>query len=418
MTSLQKIELRRSEIRSRLGEIAGLSGDALTKEVAGERDRLMVELSASEPQLRAAIASEESENRARTEDGEGAEYRALCERVSLGRFVSEAHRMVAVDGAEAELRAAVFGDHARIGMVPWEALDPGRGRAAADEHRVDTDVTGNAGALQQTVLGRIFAGTAAAYLGVRMDVVDRGVSAYPVISDGAIGAQTAKGAAQAAEAATVAIDSLEPVRLTARYTVRVEDLARIAMLEESLRADLVGALGEQMDKQILTGNGAAPNVQGFTAAIAAAAVPGEVAAYGDYAALPADAVDGRGAIDEMQVRTLAPVDAYKKAAATFTDAGTYSASGYLRMSSGGFRASALLPSAPSSGARQNVSDVLIHRAMAPGSAVAPIWSGFEILIRDDVTGADSGEISLTMIQLWNFKMVRAAGYQRAAVKLA
>ena len=61
MTSRQRIELRRSEIRSRLGEIAEIAGDALTKTIVTERDGLMTELRTSEPQLRAAIESEGGE---------------------------------------------------------------------------------------------------------------------------------------------------------------------------------------------------------------------------------------------------------------------------------------------------------------------------------------------------------------------
>ena len=64
MTARQKIELRRSQIRSRLGEIAELSGDALTDAISAERDGLMAELQTSEPQLRAAIEADETETRA------------------------------------------------------------------------------------------------------------------------------------------------------------------------------------------------------------------------------------------------------------------------------------------------------------------------------------------------------------------
>ena len=62
MTGRQNIELRRSEIRERLGTIATLEGDARTEAITAEQGGLMVELRASEGTLQAAIASEESDH--------------------------------------------------------------------------------------------------------------------------------------------------------------------------------------------------------------------------------------------------------------------------------------------------------------------------------------------------------------------
>ncbi len=66
MTTRQKIELRRSEIRQRLGEISALEGEARTEEVATEQTALMTELRESESRLQAAIASEEQDDRLRS----------------------------------------------------------------------------------------------------------------------------------------------------------------------------------------------------------------------------------------------------------------------------------------------------------------------------------------------------------------
>ena len=43
MTKSQALQLRASEIRTRLTEIAGLEGDALTDEIRGECDTLTTE---------------------------------------------------------------------------------------------------------------------------------------------------------------------------------------------------------------------------------------------------------------------------------------------------------------------------------------------------------------------------------------
>ena len=125
MTAQQKIELKRSEIRQRLGAIAELQGDDVTDDITTERDGLMGELRNSEGQLQAAIEAEATETRGasaveRLDDGESVEYRGLVERSKLSAYVLESHRQGGLDGAESELRAAVFGDRARPGLVPWE----------------------------------------------------------------------------------------------------------------------------------------------------------------------------------------------------------------------------------------------------------------------------------------------------------
>lgn len=180
MTPLQKIQLRKSEIRSRLAEISALEGDALTSEIAEERDKLMGELRDAEPQERAAIIAEDAETRAaetRTDDGESAEVRGLLTRSRLSAFVREAETQATLEGAESELRAAVFGDQARPGLVPWEMLLP-QAPERRTEKRADvaTDVSNSAGAEQQSIVGRVFAQSAAAYLGVSMPTVMRGSS--------------------------------------------------------------------------------------------------------------------------------------------------------------------------------------------------------------------------------------------------
>ena len=424
MTPKQKLELRRSEIRTALGAIAELSGDDLTDDKVAERDKLMTELRESEPQLRAAIEAEEAETRQRgdqiDQDGESAEYRSLCERSRLAAFVGEVHRQTVLEGSEAELRSAVFGDRARPGLVPFEMLIPLNEKREAVEKRADapTNVADNAGAMSHPILQRVFARTVAAFMGVSMQSVERGVSAHPVIADGVAPEMKSKGAVKDAEAATVNIEALEPRRLTARYLMRVEDLARIDGLEEALRMDLASALGEKMDQQVISGDGNAPKVSGLLTTIAAPDVPGAVVNFGTMAGIAGQAVDGKGAASVMETRILAALDVYRKAAELVGADGATFADDSLMRRTGGLRATPHIPNAPDGGARDKTGELLIARMMAPGSAVAPIWSGFEMTLRDDLTGAAEGEIALTALMLWNFKLLRMDGFARASVKLA
>ena len=421
MTTRQQIELRHSEIRERLGVIAGLEGEQRTEAIAPEQTGLMTELRELEPRMQAAIAAEESDantrGEQRTGDGETAEYRGLCERVRLSAYVHEAQKQVALDGAEAELRSAVFGTNARPGLVPWEALLLPE-RRTEERQDVITNVAGNAGAVQQSILGRVFADTATAYLGAELQSVERGVSAHPVISAGAAGAMVAKGATHHAEEATVAITSLEPRRLTARYVLSVEDLARIGMLEEALRRDLAGAIGEAMDSRVVNGDGAAPNPTGILAGLAEPAVPAALATYADYIGSGVQAVDGRYSRNLAEVRVLAGTDVYAHAGALIAAGSDVSAADYLLRRSGGFRASTHMPLAPDAGTRANIGELLMWRTMGPGSAVADVWSGFEMIIRDEYTGAADGKVAITAVVLWNFALLRAAAYHRASARLS
>ena len=109
MSPKQRLELRRSEIRGRLGHIAALAGDVLTEAITTERDTLMVELRESEPQLAAAIVAEASDE-TRRDDPEGGpvspemrERLALREKAKVGNFLVAALRGRQLSGPEAEL---------------------------------------------------------------------------------------------------------------------------------------------------------------------------------------------------------------------------------------------------------------------------------------------------------------------------
>ena len=124
MTILQKLELRRSEIKSRLGELAAL--DTLTDEQKAETDRLTKEFQEKETQYRAAVIAE-GENAQSKEfgtDGEAAEIRAIKRRSSLRNYLDAASKGTGLAGAEAELNDAL---EIRAGggiRVPWTMLIP------------------------------------------------------------------------------------------------------------------------------------------------------------------------------------------------------------------------------------------------------------------------------------------------------
>ena len=95
-------------------------------------------------------------------------------------------------------------------------------------------------------------------------MVQTGESTFPVLSSGSDATQVAADTDVDAAEATFTATVLTGRSLRVRYLFNIEDsVGRFPAMEEALRADLAGALGEAMDKQILTGNGTSPNVAGF-----------------------------------------------------------------------------------------------------------------------------------------------------------
>ena len=419
MTNRQRTELRISEVRSRLNEISGLEGDVLTPEVRSEAGTLQTEYGDLETRLRAAIVAEGNGNPVQTGDSEARERRELVERVELREYLGEAATGREATGAARELRSAVFGDKARPFLVPWEILEPRR-RRADGEQRADaaTNAPGTVGASQDTILGRVFADTAAMYLGVEMPMVPVGDANFPVLSAGANPANTAEGTAKDAEAATITGTTLEPRRLSARYLFSIEDASRLQGMEEALRADLAGAMGEAMDAQVLNGNGTAPNVDGFFHKLTAPTdVPSDQAGKDSFVGAALAGVDGRYARNIMGVRLLVGSKTYGLAGSIANAIGDVYVADYLIQRSGGFQVSAHIAEAPDSGNLSGIQQGLAYGAsMGMGSAVCPIWNGFE-LIRDPYTKAAEGRVAVTAVALWNFAVLRTGPYRRSYFKV-
>ena len=179
MTALQRIRVRLSEVRARLNEISGLEGDAFTPEIRTEAGSLQSEYGDLEVRHRAAIIAD-SDGQPDPGDGtgEGAELRALTGRARLSRYLAAAADGQTVDGAEAELRQAY--SIADGSGVPWAAIAP-----PPLETRADAITPAPSTGLprsQAEILGRVFASSATAFLGVDMPRVPVGETGWPPAS--------------------------------------------------------------------------------------------------------------------------------------------------------------------------------------------------------------------------------------------
>ncbi len=429
MLDSQKLEIRASEIRTRLNEIAGLEGDALTDEIRTECDKLTGEYGDVELRRRAAIVAEDDQRKAAElrgggGDDAGAETRALRDlqgRASLTGYLRHFADGEQLSGAEREL-AEHRGLATSGNVIPWDALlVPPRDGHGAAELRADAvtpaPASGNP-VHQAAILQRVFARSAVRRLGVAMPSVGVGVASYPVIAAGQSAAFVAADDAKEAAAGTVTPKTLQPKRLQARAVFRIEDSMITAGLESALREDLALSVGDALDAQLI-GAGSA-DVRGFLATaanggIADYADPGAVVTFAAAAEQAARGVDGKYAGSESECTWVIGTATYQKLAALIQANDSTSATERLRRLLRDFMASANIP-----GAASDIQQGIIGKMGAPDggmNAVCPLWEGLR-LIRDEVTKAAEGQIAVTAVALHNFAILRSDAFVRTKLKLA
>ena len=285
------------------------------------------------------------------------------------------------------------------------------------EMRADSATALAAGATadggQAPVLERVFSQSIAARLLVGMPMVTIGSHNFPVMLTGATAAQQAQGGRQDAQQATFTGFTLDPVRLTARYLFAIEDVYKMADFEDVLRRDLAATISDRMDYQIVNGDGNAPNVNGFLNELAAPANPGAKTDFTSYAASYTTKVDGLNAYNLSDIRAVIGAKTYEFAETLTNTQRDMTAQEYMEFRTGGISVSNRVP-APSSDIQTNILALTSYPGM---NAVAPIWSSLE-LIRDPYTNAAEGQIALTAIMLWNFKIVRETGFGLFKTKVA
>ena len=439
MTNKQKLEIRLSEVRSRLNEIAGFEGEAFTEEIRNEAAQIQAEYADLEVRHRAAITGEaEDEARMRGEfrdDAEGAEIRSLMGAVSIADYLTPASVGTGIEGRARELNAALKVEAAgKSGgvAVPWAVLagpTPAPEKRSADETRAFT-TTGNygGGVAQRPILQRLFGPGILDALGVRVDSVPSGRTEWPLITGGVAPAQAVEGTAAAdAVAATFTTETLKPKRLTGKYEFTHEQAAQVPDIEQALRRDLADAVKAKMSDLALNGD-ESTNPQepdGFYLKLTAPMNPPAVATYDVYGGAHALAVDGIHAQNEMEVSSVIGVESYQHAAAVYQAGSGESGSQALAKRSMMCMASSYVPAAPTSGADEGVQKGNIFHAAGPNGggpdmradSVAAVWPTLEI-IRDPYSQASQGVV-LTWVTLFDMEAAfRSAAYRRIAFKVA
>ena len=434
MTASQKLQIRLSEIRTRLNSLGSKDGE-LSEEERSEVDKLTAEYQDSEARHRAAIVteSEEAEQLQNGEEpggetGEGAEVRRLMEKATVHNYVEAALQGTIEQGAERELADALA---VRSGpgyvdgtVIPWALLLP-------EEQRAATTTTQNDGPTRQVpVIDRLFRqpDSILDMLGVGLMSSGPGQTEYPLVSAGTTNVgQTAENTDLADPAAmTFDYQTLKPTgRLSGSYELTAELRASVMGIEQALRRDLAMLIEEQMILQLFNGNGTAPQVNGILNRVAAPTTnPAAEATFSDYVSLGAMAVDGYFASDETDTDILLPIDIFQHAAGVIASGSDSAAIREMKARCKRCKATAFLPNAPAPGMTDegiNKNLVLHAAGMNGGSqrydSIGVMWSAGPNLIVDRVTKAKSGATVLTWISIWNAYTAFRAAYQRLAFKL-
>ena len=181
---LNKVEIRRSEIRQRMNEISGLDdlSEDVIKEEKGLRDEYQkLEIRARAAKIGADLDDKQAKEAFQDDDKKGKELAELRSGVSLGKYLSAIAEGRSPEGREAELQKELG---MGANMIPHDAIQT-RQASPVIEKRAVTASPSDVGAIQHPIVPPVYAAGAAAFLGISMPSVGVGESNYTVLSTGA-----------------------------------------------------------------------------------------------------------------------------------------------------------------------------------------------------------------------------------------
>lgn len=394
--------------------------ESLDTETRAELDRIETGTPDLERQIRAARMAVESDdasavhNHPADGDAEHRERIELRNRCTLGSYIAAFTAGRNVAGAEAELMAAACGEHTGIPIELWERDRP------APETRADspTGAPSTVGVNLQPIQPYLFARAVVPRLGVAMPSAATGTYASPTITGNNTPAPRNKGQAIESNAATITVTSATPKRISARLSLRLEDIAAVgqANFENALRENMAMALSAELDNQGLNGDGTAPNLSGLLAGVTTYAntAPTAAAGFSGYHMLMADLIDGNWAEMASHIHAAVGVETYRVLFGLFASHDdSVSALMSLKNHLGGLWTSERMPDPVS-----NLQDAIAVR-MGHGAtkAVCPHWGRVEI---DDIyTDSASGIRHFTAhVILGDVIIVQPSAYAKLRIWIA
>ena len=412
--------------------------DELSDEQRGELDGIEANTADLERLIRAATTAVEDEDRSAKEQGakggdkdvdpEQRERLELRGRASVGRYLSAALKGRAPDGAEAELASAAGVDG--IPMELWQYPEERR-----DEDRAITPApTSGTGVNLDTLRPAVFAPSIASKLMLDMPVVPSGTYSTATLGTGATADAVAKSAAVPDTAATWTPVSTTPHRVGAALDLSLEDIASVGAedFESILRQHISLVLADEIDDQLINGDGANDDLSGFFQRLTDPSDPAAgVATFDTFVGTFAAGIDGLWANTMDEVSIVSGPETYRLSATTFRDRvidtgnrggvslGDISFADYAKAHSAGWWTNKRMPATDA-----NVQQGIMcrkGRSQMPSPmriAVCPVWFG-SISIDDIYTGAKKGERYFTLsVLLGDVILVQPLAYAQVAVRVS
>jgi len=310
VTHAQRYTLKASRLREQINE--ELSAETPDDEKLAN---LQTEFRSVEKRRRIAIEAEGEE--VTTPTSPDAETRALNDlraRTSVGRFLAAGIDGRRLDGAEEEFRQAVKAEERTIPYEAFEGEDEVETRADAA-----TAAPATIGINMQGVVPAVFSRSAAAFLAIAMPRVPSGQYSIPRLTTNLTAGTKAKGGAQESSAGEFTIVSAKPKRISARLTLRAEDLAEVGIpgFEASLKANLQQVLGDVLDVQLLRGDGQGANLNGLATQLTADAAQTDANTFANAAGDLAGYIDGKFAHRLEDLRVIHNTSVYARMASLF-----------------------------------------------------------------------------------------------------
>ena len=400
----QQIELRLVELRSAIGAFP-TDGDA------ADLEKLTTEYRAADVRKAAAIITEAADLDAARVAGdlsvEQRELDGIGRNLQFGNYVSAAVEHRAATGAESEWNAA-HGMGAQ--QFPLAILAQGR-----VQMRATTDTDGQVN--QGRWIDRLFAMSAGMRLGMTMESVPAGTSAYHTTTAGVTPGQRSRAQAAADSAWTVGVVTLEPKRNAVSAKYAIEDAARLPGLADAPRRDMGMGLVDNIDQIIFIGDASATTSTDDIAGLNTYAGLTEVEVTqankikgGETLEAFTGLVDGLHAMDLGDLNVVASVGAYRLWANTIINATADNMT----------LAQFMMASGLSWGSRANIDTAtaagdfgaFVGRARGiEGAGVCAIWDAGQMIV-DEVTRAKEGEVVLTMNYLHNIGYPRLDNFAR------
>lgn len=414
---LRELLDRQSQERGRMAELS--RAESLDVETRAELDRIEAGTPDLERQIRAARMAVESDdasaarNHPEDADPETRERIELRNRCTVGAFLGAALRGGMVQGAEAEYAQAV-GVASGIPIDLWELDRP------APETRADTVTAApsTVGVNLQPIQPYLFARAVVPRLGVSMPSAATGTYASPTITGNNTPAARRKGEAISSNDATITVTSATPKRISARLSLRLEDIAAVgqANFEAALRENMAMALSAELDNQGLNGNGTAPNLSGLLAGVTdyANTAPSAVATFSGWHGLFAELIDGNWAEMASHIHAAVGVETYRQLMGLFAaNDDSVNALHSLKGQLGGLWTSERMPDAAS-----NLQDAIaVRMGHSTTKAVCPHWGRVEI---DDIyTDSAKGIRHFTAhVLLGDVILVQPSAYAKLRIYVA